>query len=137
MTQLAACCKPVPPDAIAGFVTRGRGVSVHREGCAQFRKLRADAPERVLATDWGAVPMDGKPRFAADVRVLAYDRSGLLRDVSEVFARSKLNVIAVSTQTKQSVARMQFTVQLSHADALRQALLAIREVKGVHEAVRL
>jgi GTP pyrophosphokinase len=81
--------------------------------------------------------MDGKPRFAADVRVLAYDRSGLLRDVSEVFARSKLNVIAVSTQTKQSVARMQFTVQLSHADALRQALLAIREVKGVHEAVRL
>jgi GTP pyrophosphokinase len=136
MTQLAACCKPVPPDPIGGFVTRGRGVSVHRLQCPQFIRLRNTSPERTLSTDWGAMPTDGKARFAADVLVLAHDRPGLLRDVSDVFARSKLNVTAVSTQSKSGIAKMSFTLHVTDASALGQALHSIREVKGVHEAAR-
>jgi GTP pyrophosphokinase len=136
LTQLASCCKPVPPDAIGGYVTRGRGVSVHRQDCRQFKRLLAVSPDKVLPTDWGRLPTDGKARYAADVALVAHDRPGLLRDVSEVLARAKLNVIAVSTQTKAGVARMAFTVQVPDAHGLQQALNAMREVKGVSDVAR-
>ena len=139
MTQLARCCRPVPPDTVVGFVTKGRGVSVHRAGCPAFRKMAEAAPERVLETAWGT-PRPGRtelPRgYPADVVVRAQDRPGLLRDVTEVFARDRLNVTAVQTLTKQQVANMQFTVEVPDGAALAKALAGIREVRGVHEARR-
>ncbi len=133
LTQLAGCCKPAPPDAICGFVTRGRGVSVHRADCTNARHLRQRHPERVIAVTWGA-RSDGV--FAVDLVVEAQDRHGLLRDISEVFSKQKLNVIGVRTQSRGDSAHMMFTVELPGLEALPSALNLLREVPGVRRATR-
>src|SRR5574343_190250 len=97
MTQLAKCCKPAPPDGIVGFVTRGKGVSIHRATCKNFAEMRNKAPERVIQTTWGDQVRDTV--FPVDIFVLAQDRQGLLRDISEVLSKDKINVIGVHTQS--------------------------------------
>jgi GTP pyrophosphokinase len=128
MTQLGRCCKPVPPDAIAGFVTRGRGVSVHRLECANFRNMAARNPERVIEATWGEKPALA---YACDLRVEAADRQGLLRDISDVLSKERVNVTAVKTQSKAGVARMAFTVELASAAQLQKILAVLGEVPGV------
>jgi GTP pyrophosphokinase len=132
MTSLAQCCRPIPPDEIIGFVTRGRGVSVHRAACSNARALARRNPERVIDVAWGG----GGEGYPTEVFVLAQDRPGLLRDISEVFAREKLNVLGVNTLSQQGEARMQFTVQVPDAAVTRRTLAQIGEVKGVLVARR-
>jgi len=127
MTSLAQCCHPIPPDEIIGFVTRGRGVSVHRAACSNARALSRRSPERVIDVAWGG----GGGGYPTEVFVLAQDRPGLLRDISEVFAREKLNVLGVNTLSHQGEARMQFTVQVPDAAVTRRTLAQIGEIKGV------
>jgi GTP pyrophosphokinase len=129
MTQLARCCRPAPPDPITGFVTRGRGVSIHRADCASFATLAARQPERVIEVTWGG-NIAGTV-YPVDLSVQAQDRSGLLRDLSEVFARLRLNVVAVHTQSKASMAYMGFTVEVHDGAELQRALSALKEVGGV------
>jgi GTP pyrophosphokinase len=132
MTSLAQCCRPIPPDEIIGFVTRGRGVSVHRAACSNARALARRNPERVIEVAWGGAG-EGYP---TEVFVLAQDRPGLLRDISEVFAREKLNVLGVNTLSQNGEARMQFTVQVPDAAVTKRTLAQIGEVKGVLVARR-
>ncbi|MBC3869005.1 RelA/SpoT family protein [Undibacterium oligocarboniphilum] len=134
MTQLARCCKPAPPDNIVGFVTRGKGVSIHRASCKNFAEMRAKAPERVIQTTWGEHGKDTV--YPVDIFVLAQDRQGLLRDISEVFSREKINVIGVNTQSARSQAKMSFTVEIGGTTQLQKALSVIREVGGVVEVRR-
>ena len=134
MTALARCCKPAPPDGIVGFVTRGKGVSIHRATCKNFAEMRAKAPERVIDTDWGRAGHDTV--YPVDLFILAGDRQGLLRDISEVFSREKINVIGVNTQSAKGQARMTFTAEIGSTAQLQKALLAIMEVGGVQEARR-
>ncbi|GMV00889.1 MAG: bifunctional (p)ppGpp synthetase/guanosine-3',5'-bis(diphosphate) 3'-pyrophosphohydrolase [Burkholderiaceae bacterium] len=141
MTQLARCCRPVPPDAIVGFVTMGHGVSVHRESCATFARMADRAPERVIETAWGEETLRGGAddrtrRYPADVEVRASDRPGLLRDITEVFARDRLNVTAVQTLSRQQVASMRFTVEVPDAGQLARTLVAVRDIAGVIQARR-
>ena len=133
LTQLAKCCKPAPPDAIAGFVTRGRGVSIHRRSCASFQRLAALHPERTIESDWG---LHKSGVFSVDIVVQANDRQGLLRDISEVLSREKINVTAVSTMSKRQMADMCFTVEITGLDQLHRTLALIKEVKGVLMASR-
>jgi GTP pyrophosphokinase len=128
LTQLARCCKPAPPDPIQGFITRGKGVSVHRVDCPNFAHLAALHPERVIETGWG---MEQTGVFAADIVVDAHDRQGLLRDISEIFTREKLNVVGVNTQSKQGKAHMSFTVEITKLPQLQRTLTLIHEVEGV------
>ncbi|MFP5394363.1 MAG: ACT domain-containing protein, partial [Gammaproteobacteria bacterium] len=134
MTQLAKCCKPAPPDGIVGFVTRGKGVSIHRATCKNFAEMRAKAPERVIHTDWGRTGQETV--YPVDLFILAGDRQGLLRDISEVFSREKINVIGVNTQSSKGQARMTFTAEIGSTSQLQRALSAIMEVQGVQEARR-
>jgi GTP pyrophosphokinase len=134
MTQLAKCCKPAPPDGIVGFVTRGKGVSIHRATCKNFAEMRAKAPERVIVTEWGRTAVDTV--YPVDIFILAGDRQGLLRDISEIFSREKINVIGVNTQSAKGYARMTFTAEIGATAQLQKALLAIAEVSGVQEARR-
>ncbi len=134
MTALAKCCKPAPPDGIVGFVTRGKGVSIHRANCKNFAEMRSKAPERVIHTDWGRAGQDTV--YPVDLFILASDRQGLLRDISEVFSREKINVIGVNTQSSKGQARMTFTAEIGSTSQLQKALLAIGEVSGVQEARR-
>jgi GTP pyrophosphokinase len=133
MTQLARCCKPVPPDAIVGFVTRGRGISVHRRDCRSLAQLLVRHPERAIESQWGAREA---AVFPVDIAVQAHDRQGLLRDVSEVLSRERINVTAVNTQSRQHVATMLFTVEVENRDHLQRALAQIGEVRGVFSAAR-
>ncbi len=136
MTQLAKCCKPAPPDAIGGFVTRGKGVSIHRQGCSNFRELVARSLERVIEVEWGKSKSDGAAVYPVDVGVEAADRQGLLRDISEVFAKEKMNVIGVQTQSVKSTAWMTFTVEIADSARLNKVLGQVAEVRGVRWAKR-
>jgi GTP pyrophosphokinase len=140
MTQLAKCCRPAPPDDIRGFVTRGKGVSVHRADCRNFREIMARDPERVIEVQWGhAAPKAGTgiaAVYPVDVAVEAADRQGLLRDISEVFAREKTNVIGVQTQSIKDTAWMTFTVEVSDAGRLNKVLASVAGVRGVRSARR-
>jgi len=128
LTQLARCCKPAPPDEIQGFITRGKGISIHRADCSNFANLAALHPERVIETDWG---IETTGVFACDIVVDAHDRQGLLRDISEIFTREKLNVVGVNTQSRQGNAHMSFTVEITNLRHLQRTLALIHEVDGV------
>ena len=133
MTGLARCCKPAPPDAIVGFVTRGKGVSIHRENCSNLARMQESQPERLITANWGA---QRDEVFPVDVVVEAMDRQGLLRDVSEVFSREKINVTAVNTLSRNLQAKMSFTLEVRGLDALKRALALVQEVPGVLSAGR-
>ncbi|MFZ2909632.1 MAG: ACT domain-containing protein, partial [Candidatus Desulfobacillus denitrificans] len=133
LTQLGRCCKPAPPDAIAGFVTRGKGVSIHRVECTNFRNISARNPERVIGAEWGG---GAEALYPVDIVVEAQDRQGLLRDISEVLSREKINVTAVRTQSKQGAARMSFTIEVSGVAQLQRALKLIGDIGGVEHASR-
>jgi len=136
LTQLAKCCKPAPPDAIGGFVTRGKGVSVHRADCSNFREMAARNGERVIAVGWGVPKSRDVAVYPVDVAVEAADRQGLLRDISEVFAKEKMNVIGVQTQSIKGTAWMTFTVEVADSGRLARVLGVVREVAGVRSARR-
>ena len=137
LTQLARCCKPAPPDAIQGFVTRGKGVSIHRQDCSNLRELGTRNPERVIEVRWGEHKSGREtPVYPVDVAVQANDRQGLLRDISEVFAKEKMNVIGVQTQSVKGVAWMTFTVEVSDSALLSRVLHDVRQVRGVINARR-
>ncbi|MFT3758251.1 RelA/SpoT family protein [Thauera sp.] len=137
MTSLSRCCKPAPPDAIEGFVTRGRGISIHRVDCQDFQLLAQKHPERVISAEWGGLATDSKTAlYQVDITVQAMDRQGLLRDISEVLSREKLNVIAVNTLTKKGTAYMRFTMEVNGIKQVQRAITLIREVSGVIDAQR-
>ncbi|MEZ5643851.1 MAG: bifunctional (p)ppGpp synthetase/guanosine-3',5'-bis(diphosphate) 3'-pyrophosphohydrolase [Burkholderiaceae bacterium] len=131
MTQLARCCRPAPPDDIAGFVTRGKGVSIHRADCSDFAHLRRKNPDRVIEVQWGGGKTDDATVYPVDVAVEAQDRQGLLRDISDVFAREKMNVIGVQTQTVRGVAWMTFTIEVRDARQVARAMAVVGDVPGV------
>ena len=133
MTVLGRCCKPAPPDRILGFVTKGRGVSVHRRECPSLARMRERFPERVIAAEWGN---HGARAYPVDIVVRGGDRQGLLRDVSEALSRLKTNVIAARTQTRNDVALMHFTIEVLDIDQLQRALSAIEDVRGVLSSAR-
>ena len=141
MTTLARCCRPAPPDEIRGFVTRGKGVAIHRRDCSNFRHMAERFPGRAIEVAWeSAGSGDKRPVYPVDVQIEAEDRQGLLRDISEVFTKERLNVIAVNTQSQRgqrgATARMVFTVEAEDAGRIAQALRAVARVPGVWKARR-
>jgi len=145
LTQLAKCCKPAPPDSILGFVTKGKGVSIHRSDCSNFRNMAGGSPERVIEVAWNAPKAAsgqaaGNLVYPVDVSVEAADRQGLLRDISEVFAKEKMNVIGVQTQSvkdnRGGTAWMTFTVEVAQSGRLAQVLAVVANVPGVRFARR-
>ncbi len=133
LTQLARCCRPVPPDAITGFVTLGRGISIHRRACKSLAALLTRNPERGITAAWGA---PGAGVYPTDIAVQASYRQGLLRDISEVLSRERINVTGVNTLSRHNVANMSFTVEVADLTQLERALLQIRDVRGVLAARR-
>jgi len=128
MTQLARCCRPAPPDSVAGFVTRGRGVSVHRQDCPAYRALIEKTPERAISVEWGDTT---DAVYPVDITIHAQQSHDLLRDLSEVFSRLRLNVISVNTQSRASLAHMVFTVEARGGEQIAKALAALNELEGV------
>ena len=144
LTQLAKCCKPAPGDAIGGYVTRGKGVSIHRLQCPNFMALQARQTEqdegRVIDVAWAQSKTSENSVYPVDVVVEALDRQGLLREILEIFSKDKLNVIAANTQSvrnkQDDTAWMTFTVEVSDAKRLNKVLGNLMELKGVRSARR-
>jgi len=135
MVRLAKCCKPVPPDDITGFVTRGRGVAVHRSDCVNAVPHDAGAHERVVDAEWD---IDGVGSFVATIEIRALDRVHLLVDVAQAMSAQRVNIIGVATRTRDDrVAVMQFDFELSDAAQIRTILQIVRDIDGVYEADRV
>lgn len=131
LTQLSKCCRPAPPDLICGFVTRGKGVSIHRADCHQFQGLLAKHGERVIEVRWGLQKPGQTLLYPVEVSVEASDRPGLLRDISEIFAKEKMNVVGVQTRSVKGSAWMTFTVEVADASLLKRVMQIIKSVSGV------
>ncbi|MEO8629012.1 MAG: bifunctional (p)ppGpp synthetase/guanosine-3',5'-bis(diphosphate) 3'-pyrophosphohydrolase [Betaproteobacteria bacterium] len=131
LTVLAKCCKPAPPDPIIGFVTRGRGVTVHRQQCANVPRLAA---ERMIVAEWGSDA--GSGRFSVDLQVDASSDPDLMREVLDLFSREKVRVLKASSHSKDLQARLAYTVEVGGLDQLRRLLTVIGELPGVVSASR-
>jgi GTP pyrophosphokinase len=142
LTQLARCCRPVPPDAIAGFITQGRGVSIHRRSCKTFRALLERAPERVIQTEWNAISTEALPTsdakrvFPADLAVTGLDRPELMRELFEILTRQGVHVIDLRKSVKKGLAQILLTVEIKDSEALRLVQNSLEEVKGVTQVRR-
>jgi GTP pyrophosphokinase len=136
LTQLSKCCRPAPPDPISGYVTRGKGVSIHRDDCRNFQSLVTRNGERVIEVRWGIQKPGQTLLYPVEVSIEASDRQGLLRDISEVFAKEKMNVLGVQTQSVKGTAWMTFTVEVADASLLKKVLQTVKSVAGVGRVKR-
>jgi len=138
LTTLARCCRPAPPDDIGGFVTRGKGVAIHRSDCSNLKHMVGRAPERLIAVEWGVPLADAA--YAVDLLVEADDRQGLLRDISELLAKEKMNVRGVHTHSvsdsRGRTAWMTFTVEVADTRRLPAVLEKVTHIGGVRRAMR-
>ena len=135
-TSMANCCSPVPGDAIVGFITQGRGVTVHRQDCPNILQLRLDEPQRIIEVEWGE---RARTQYPVDIEIQAWDRSGLLRDVTAVLSNDHLNVLSVSTltDTEDGIARMSITVEVDGLETLGRLFSRIQQLPNVIEVRRL
>jgi GTP pyrophosphokinase len=134
LTQLGRCCKPAPPDLIQGYITRGKGISIHRTRCPNFAGMARLNPERVIAANWGdsaQAQESGSAAYPVDIVVECADRTGLLRDITEVLSRETINVTAVNTILRQGTASMNFTIEVTGVTQLQRALKLIGEIPSV------
>jgi GTP pyrophosphokinase len=136
MTQMATCCRPVPYDKLVGFVTRGRGVVVHRRNCRNILNLATEERERLLDVSWAEQPPDAG--YPVDIVIVAADRKGLLRDVSSVLADEDANVLGTNTQSDPTsdVASMRFTIEVANAEQLDKVLNKLRQLPDVIDVRR-
>jgi GTP pyrophosphokinase len=130
LTMLARCCKPAPPDPIMGFVTRGRGVTVHRADCSNVARL---PQERLIAADWGKT---GASKFPVDIEIIAGGNPGLMRDILDVFTREKVRVASSTSFSEELNAKMAFTLEVEGLPQLARILVQVRDISGVASARR-
>jgi GTP pyrophosphokinase len=136
LSSFARCCRPVPPEPVTGYITVGRGVSIHRASCANLLRLRDAHPERVLAVDWGAsVP---ERRFPVALAIHAFDRRGLVRDISSVLADERVNIETMNTVTSaaENTADVELRVSVQGLDELSRLLARLAALPNVISARR-
>jgi len=136
LTSLARCCKPMPGDNVTGFITKGRGVAIHRTDCQNLQNMQKNNPERIVDINWGS---DDSSGYDVDVEVVAMDRSGLLRDVTAVLSADDVNVNAANTYSdrKNSQARMRLTIEINRREQLERVLSKLINLRGVLSACRV
>ncbi|QNI02729.1 GTP diphosphokinase [Halomonas sp. SH5A2] len=135
-TSMANCCRPVPGEPIVGFITQGRGVTVHRQDCSNILQLRLDEPQRIIEVEWGE---RAETRYPVTIEIQAWDRSGLLRDVTGLLGNEKVNVLAVNTltDTDEGIARLRITLEVDGLEALGRLFSRIQQLPNVTEVRRL
>lgn len=135
MTQIAKCCHPVPGDNIVGYITVGRGVSIHREDCNNALQLKEDDPHRMINVEWGEKT---EHMYSVDIRIRAWDRSGLLRDITSVLANEKVNVLSVNTLTdkKENQANILITLEVTGLQVLGRVLNRIEQLPNILDVQR-
>ncbi len=135
LTRMGRCCNPVPGDPIVGFITRGQGITVHRRDCPNALRHHGENEERLIEVSWGAA---SGATYPVDIEIVAYERPGLLRDITALLANERVNVAAVNTvvDKTQHLARMTFTVEIADLHMLARLLALIDRVPNVAEVRR-
>jgi len=135
-TSMANCCRPVPGEPIVGFITQGRGVTVHRQDCPNILQLRMEEPQRIIEVEWGE---RAHTRYPVTIEIQAWDRSGLLRDVTGLLGNEKVNVLAVNTltDTDEGIARLRITLEVDGLESLGRLFSRIQQLPNVTEVRRL
>lgn len=134
-TSMANCCHPVPGDQIVGYITQGRGVTIHRQDCPNILQLRAEEPRRIVDVEWG----NASAQYPVDIEIEAWDRSGLLRDVTHILTGDRINVLSVNTLTDKhdNLARMKITLEVDGLEALERIFSRIQQLPNVIDVKRL
>lgn len=135
LTHIAGCCQPVPGEAITGFVTHGRGISIHREDCQNLFYLKNTHPERIMEVSWGSKQSQSYP---VTVAIIAEDRQGLLRDITTLFSQEKINLIAANTTSDKTsqLAHMRLTIEIPNVEALNRVIQRLQTLPNVLSAQR-
>lgn len=135
LTHLARCCSPVPGDAITGYITLGKGVSIHRQDCSNILQLEADEPERIIQVSWGEAP---HKVYSVEVIIEAFDRHGLLRDITALLDNERINVIAMQTLSNKNLntVDMLVTIEVQNFNALSRALTRLNQLPNIASARR-
>jgi GTP pyrophosphokinase len=135
MTNFARCCRPLPPEPIAGYITQGRGVSIHRANCKNLLRLQADHPERLMSVDWGQREHASYP---VEIEVQAWDRTGLIRDISALLADEKIDINAMTTRTERvtHVATIDITAGIGSLEDLSRLMHRIGRLPNVSSVRR-
>ncbi len=135
LTQMAGCCQPLPGDPIVGYITQGRGVSIHRQDCPSVLQLAGREPERIIQVSWGPVP---EKTYPVEIMIRAYDRAGLLRDISQMLLNERINVLSMNTRSNKedSTAQMTLTIEIPGLNALGRLLSRISQLPNIIEAKR-
>ena len=131
LTTFARCCKPVPGDDIIGYITRGRGVTIHRQDCPNI--LRLDERDRIIKVSWGAAPKT----YPVPVEVKAYDRQGLMGDISTILGEENINILDVNLKVSHHLATMNLVLEVGDIAQLSRVLTRIENLPNVTEAHRI
>ncbi len=136
LTHMARCCKPVPGDDIRGYITQGRGITIHRSDCSNILRYTSQTPERIINVEWGN---DAQETYPVDVQITAIDRHGLLRDITGVLANDRINLLAAHTHSdhRRHLAQMELTLEITDIDELSRVLARINQLPNVMEAKRI
>ncbi|EKO5190960.1 GTP diphosphokinase [Vibrio vulnificus] len=136
MSHLARCCQPIPGDEICGYITQGRGISVHRADCEQLEELRHHAPERIIDTVWGS---DVVGSYMLTVRVEAMERSGLLKDITTMLANEKIKIISMKSRLdyRTHLNVMDFELEVTNIEVLTRIMKRVEQIKDVMSVKRL
>jgi GTP pyrophosphokinase len=134
LTQVARCCKPMPGDPIIGYITQGKGISVHRRDCPNILRLSGDRLQRLVEVEWGNAPRV----YPVEVRIDAYDRQGLLRDITAILSNEKVNLLRADTVTdpRDQTVRMALTLEIADTAQLGRVLDRFAQVRNVTEVRR-
>jgi GTP pyrophosphokinase len=135
LTQIASCCSPVPGDAITGFITLGRGVSIHRQDCSNILQLQTDEPQRIIKVEWGNTPQSA---YSVEILIEAYDRYGLLRDITTLLDNERINISALQTLSdkRKNTVDMQVTAEIRSFDELSRILTKLNQLPNIASARR-
>ena len=130
MTHMARCCRPVPPEPISGYITQGRGVSIHRQDCGNFLGLNQRQPERIIEVSWGS---SETATYPVDLTLFAYDRSGLIRDISTILADEKANVTGMQSRTdkKSMETVMEISLEIRDLPTLSTTITRLEQLPNV------
>ncbi len=136
LTHIANCCKPVPYDPIIGYITHGRGVSIHKQDCTSLKQMQTETePDRFIEVEWNN---ENQARYQVDIQILAYDRRDLLRDISSLLSTEKINVLAVHTQTHKNkqIADMKLTIEIENILQLSRIINRISQLSNILDVYR-
>ena len=139
LTHIAKCCHPVPGDEIMGFITQGRGISVHRLDCNQLTHLLMLQPEREVEVQWGAEEHHSKKNYSVQLRVVANDRQGLLRDISTIISNDRVSIIGMEShsETNNNTTIMMITVEVAHFDIINRLIIKLLQLEDIGEVKRI